>query len=69
MFLSVFLSGDKVEKELQQEMEKLPAREELLEKKREFLNKKIDQLELFAKKNSTKSRRGELFYRKIYFFK
>ncbi|XP_030587857.1 charged multivesicular body protein 4b-like [Archocentrus centrarchus] len=59
-FLSVFSSWDKVEKELQQEMEKLPAREELLEKKREFLNKKIDQLELFAKKNSTKSRRVAL---------
>lgn len=50
-------------------MEKLPARGELLVKKKEFMKKKIDHLEFFAKKNSTINRRGELFYRKIYFFK
>lgn len=50
-------------------MEKLPARGELLVKKKEFMKKKIDHLKFFAKKNSTINRRGELFYRKIYFFK
>ncbi|XP_063333934.1 charged multivesicular body protein 4b-like [Pelmatolapia mariae] len=41
-------------------MEKLPARGELLVKKKEFMKKKIDHLEFFAKKNSTINRRAAL---------
>ncbi|CAI5668079.1 unnamed protein product [Oreochromis niloticus] len=58
MSLFVFSSGEKVEKEPW--MEKLPARGELLVKKKEFMKKKIDHLEIFAKKNSTKNRRAAL---------
>nr|XP_046251356.1 charged multivesicular body protein 4c-like isoform X2 [Scatophagus argus] len=58
----MFGGGEKVRKKpcQQEEIEKLPEREELLMRKKEILKKKIDQELLFAMKNSRKNRRGAL---------
>ncbi|XP_029290202.1 charged multivesicular body protein 4b-like isoform X2 [Cottoperca gobio] len=60
LFGKLFSGGEKVKKTscLQEEMEKLPLREELLMKKKEFLKKKIDQELLIAKNNSRKNRKA-----------
>ncbi|XP_059191743.1 charged multivesicular body protein 4b-like isoform X2 [Centropristis striata] len=62
LFGKLFSGGEKVRKTpcQQEEIEKLPEREEMLMKKREFLKKKIDDELLFAKTNSRKNRRGAL---------
>lgn len=48
-----------------EEIEKLPEREELLMKKKDFLKTKIDQELLVAKKHSSKNRRGEILWREL----
>ncbi|XP_054475587.1 charged multivesicular body protein 4b-like [Anoplopoma fimbria] len=62
LFVKLFGGGEKVRKMpgQQEEMEKLPEREELLMKNKELLKVKIDQELLLAKKNSITNRRAAL---------
>ncbi|XP_037834212.1 charged multivesicular body protein 4b-like [Kryptolebias marmoratus] len=61
LFVKILGSGEKVRKARQErKVDKLPEREELLNKKTEFLKKRIDQELLCAKKNCRKNRRAAL---------
>jgi len=61
----VFGSGEKGSKmpTPQESIQRLREVEELLQKKSEFLEKKIEQEIAFARKNGTKNKKGILFQR------
>lgn len=63
LFGKIFGGGGKGGKgpSAQEAIQKLRETEEMLTKKQEFLEKKIDQELLTAKKNGTKNKRGETF--------
>ena len=60
LFAKVFGSGEKGGKPCtpQESIQRLREIEEMLQKKSEFLEKKIEQEVAFAKKNGTKNRKG-----------
>ena len=62
LFAKMFGGGGKGGKgpSPQEAIQKLRETEEMLTKKQEFLEKKIDQELLTAKKNGTKNKRGEM---------